>query len=234
MKTNAAIEKLCRALYRSIVAHPDNIRWATQGPVVRALMPSGVSRALDVGCGGGRYTECLASRAERVVGVEPDWAQICRVRAKGRAIWLVQGAAEALPFRGGSFDLVLCTEVLEHLEDDAAGLAELRRVLRSRGRLILSVPLLPPPYPDPAHRRAGYTARGLRDLVERAGFRIEEARFCMFRLSRLMLRWMSAFVGRFRIAPPLLPIIHLERVGWRAKGEDALPFNLVVAAGKDP
>ncbi|MBI4561587.1 MAG: hypothetical protein HY724_06035 [Candidatus Rokubacteria bacterium] len=56
----------------------------------------------------------------------------------------------------------------------------------------------------------------------------------MFRLSRLMLRWMSAFVGRFRIAPPLLPVVHLERLGGQARGEDALPFNLVVAAGKDP
>lgn len=52
----------------------------------------------------------------------------------------VAADAQHLPFKDGAFDRVVCTEVLEHIPDDRAGIAELRRVLKSGGLLAVSVP----------------------------------------------------------------------------------------------
>jgi len=50
----------------------------------------------------------------------------------------VQGTAESLPFRSDSFDALIALDLLEHLDDDVVGAAEMCRVLRPRGRLVVS------------------------------------------------------------------------------------------------
>ena len=68
--------------------------------------------------------------------VNPDRPQF----VDGRLAQVKQGAAESLPFEGASFDLVTGLDVVEHLDDDIAGLSEMRRVLRPDGRAVLFVP----------------------------------------------------------------------------------------------
>lgn len=75
--------------------------------------------------------------------------------------------AGALPLRDGSADCVICTEVLEHLPDPAACVAEGHRLLRPGGTFIASVPFLYPVHADP-HDYQRFTAEGLRHLF--AGF----------------------------------------------------------------
>src|SRR5205823_5640477 len=98
-------------------------------------------RVLDCGCGMGFHLMVMSSLWQlTLVGLDSDaerlrWAERERVPAE-----LVHGDAERLPFEDESFDAVLMSEVLEHLEDDGRALAEARRVLRCGGRLAVSVP----------------------------------------------------------------------------------------------
>ena len=105
--------------------------------VLRWASPSGC-RVLDVGCGVGMYTAAFQRTTPYVFGVEvePERARA----AKGRARGVVQAVGEHLPFADGSFDLVFSHEVLEHVEDDRACAAEMVRVARPGGRIVVFVP----------------------------------------------------------------------------------------------
>jgi SAM-dependent methyltransferase len=99
---------------------------------------------LDAGCGDGRYFAVLAGRApsERIAGCDIaerilETARATAARA-GLTPELVRSNVESLPFEDGAFDLVLCTQVLEHVVDPPAVLRELARVLEPGGTLLLS------------------------------------------------------------------------------------------------
>ena len=113
-------------------------------------------RVLDLGCGGGRHAfECLR-RGARVVALDADAGEVAAVRGMFYAMAaagevtapasgeVVRGDALALPYRDGSFDRVIASEVLEHIRDDRAAIAELVRVLRVGGVLAVTVPRLGP------------------------------------------------------------------------------------------
>jgi SAM-dependent methyltransferase len=100
-------------------------------------------RVLDAGCGGGGMPLSLAEHAAFVVGIDP----VDRFRDAGRALQRERGLASlhfaradgmALPFRAGSFDLVLSHAVIEHVPDATRYLSECRRVLAPGGRCYLS------------------------------------------------------------------------------------------------
>ena len=90
-----------------------------------ALIPDGVSNVLDAGCGDGTLSNRLAERGIEVVGVDISSVALSHIEAKR-----VVGSVGQLPFRDSAFDLVLCTEVLEHLPVDVypQALGELERV----------------------------------------------------------------------------------------------------------
>jgi len=98
-----------------------------------------VPRALDVGCGAGGFATRLGRVADDVVAVDraPEPLATCAERGL-RSV--VRCDARALPFDDASFDLVTLFDVLEHVRDERAALAETRRVLRPGGRLFVSVP----------------------------------------------------------------------------------------------
>jgi 2-polyprenyl-3-methyl-5-hydroxy-6-metoxy-1,4-benzoquinol methylase len=87
---------------------------------------------LDVGCGEGVLTEQWAERFERVVGVDLDHPALGREWERRRRSNLEFRAADAasLPFAENEFDLVCGVEMLEHLPDPSAALAEMARVAR--------------------------------------------------------------------------------------------------------
>jgi SAM-dependent methyltransferase len=91
------------------------------------------SRVLDAGCGEGVLVEEYADRLD-ITGVDANYSS-ARV---------THGSVTDLPFPAGSFDRALCLDVLEHLayEDQPRALAELFRVLRPGGELLVSVPNL--------------------------------------------------------------------------------------------
>jgi SAM-dependent methyltransferase len=114
---------------------------------IRALVAEQLpcARYLDAGCGDGRYLAALAGLparpahatatdiSERILAVAREAAA-----AAGIEVETVRANVEALPFPDGSFDVVLCTQVIEHLLDPALGLAELARVLAPGGHAIVT------------------------------------------------------------------------------------------------
>jgi len=91
-------------------------------------------RVLDLGCGTGRNLPLLDARA-RAVGVDPCRESLLAARPRAPRAALVRARAEALPFRDGAFDTVVSGLVFCSVTDPSAGLAEVRRVLRSGGTL---------------------------------------------------------------------------------------------------
>lgn len=98
-------------------------------------------RALDVCCGTGDVSLALARTGARVTGLDfsPEMLTVARQRARRAAepVEFVQGDALALPFAEGSFDAVTISYGLRNLADFRAGLAEMARVLRPGGRLVV-------------------------------------------------------------------------------------------------
>jgi ubiquinone/menaquinone biosynthesis C-methylase UbiE len=108
-------------------------------PVVRRLIdaaPAGV--ALDAACGTGRHTAYLRERGHAVVGVDATPEMLDRARARVPEADLRVGDLEALPLDGASVDLAVCALALTHVRDIGPVVAELARVLRRGGRLVLS------------------------------------------------------------------------------------------------
>lgn len=95
---------------------------------------------LNIGCGDGYLERSAQQRNWSVVSVDPDAKSVAALKARG--IDARCGRIESLPVESDSLDVVLCTEVLEHLTPESleAGLAEIRRVLKPAGLLIGTVP----------------------------------------------------------------------------------------------
>lgn len=114
-------------------------------------LPAG-SRILDIGCGSGRHvTAAYGLDQAVVVGADPCFDDLCRARSRlcfhdqcgvhGNGRWALAGAdINRLPFPDGTFDLVICSEVLEHIPDHHQAMNEIVRVLKPGCQLVVSVP----------------------------------------------------------------------------------------------
>ncbi len=102
------------------------LAWLRQEATL-AEMTFGAPRVLDVGCGGKPYYSLFASFADSYFGVDVDNPSAD-----------ITGTVESIPVPDGSYDLVLCTQVLEHALDPAKAVAELWRVTAPGGRVLLS------------------------------------------------------------------------------------------------
>ncbi len=148
--------------------------YAARRALVRRLVaPLPTGRAVDVGCGGGGNTAVLRDLGWRVTGVEHS--PVAAPLAARRGFPVVRADARRLPFRDGSMDLVMSTDMWEHVADDEAVAAETARVLRSGGRALVAVPCSMKLWSghDVAlgHERR-YERDQLVDLVERAGLEV--------------------------------------------------------------
>ncbi len=127
----------------------------------RDLAEEGTSlrgRLLDLGCGNSPYRALLTCISD-YIGYDLD------ITASKP---MVAGAADRLPFAAGSFDSVLCTQVLEHVPEPWRVLEEIARVLRPGGKLLLSAPQAWRLHEQPRDYYR-YTRYGLDYLLRRAG-----------------------------------------------------------------
>lgn len=123
----------------------DDIRWVR---TLKNLVPGRLAwfdrhvdwagkDVLDLGCAGGFMAEALATKGARVTGIDPasEAVEAARARAAsiGQNIRYDTGVGEALPYPEASFDIVVCVDVLEHVNDLAQVTREIARVLRPGG-----------------------------------------------------------------------------------------------------
>jgi SAM-dependent methyltransferase len=172
------------------------------------------NHVLDLGCGEKPY-KSLFSNAQSYVGID--------YRSKSAE---VRGVGEHLPFREESFDTVICTQVLEHVENPKLVLEELRRVLTDDGLVVLSTH----GFWIEGHEKVDYwrwTIQGLRKIFEDSGFKIVESHsmesyssFLQFAslyipgniaglLFQVLINLSGLFLRGLRGKGPNLPIVHI-------------------------
>ena len=147
--------------------------WLTSA--LTATAPRAHGRLLDVGCGDRRFEPLFQPFIESYTGVEHEAVfntTDASKRLKGPDV-LYDGSR--LPFEAAAFDTVISTEVLEHTSDPAALVAEMARVLKPNGTVILTAPFAFRLHEEP-YDYFRYTPHGLASLFERAGLRIVETR----------------------------------------------------------
>jgi SAM-dependent methyltransferase len=179
------------------------------------------TRVLDAGCGCGRHIcESFRTPGVDVAGVDLKWDDLTKTRGflslmagnkEGR--WVVaQADVTNLPFSDGSFDVVLCSEVLEHIDDNQTAVAELIRVLRPGGDLVVTVPRF---FPERIcwaisrayHQESGghiriYKKMELLNLLEDAGVRCR--RICYRHGLHSPYWWIKCLVGHKNETFPLV------------------------------
>jgi len=136
------------------------------------------TEVFDVGCGERPYAEFFKPRIARYWGLEyPPVADNLNPDVWNRPEMLrtvvdVWGDAQRLPFADATFDTVLAAEMLEHIPDPNACVAEIARVIKPGGRFLLTVPLVAPlhQWPFDFYR---FTPKGIEAIVQRNGFEVE-------------------------------------------------------------
>lgn len=150
-------------------------------------------RVLDVGCSSGYLSEPLSQRGNTLVGIELDPEAAREAERFCERVLVGDVETMELPLEPGSFDVVLCGDVIEHLRDPGAALARLRPLLKPGGRLVVSTPNIANwamrlsllagrwrytdrGFLDRTHTHL-FTRRTLVETIERAGYHVEQVDF---------------------------------------------------------
>lgn len=186
-------------------------------------------RVLEIGSGIGNMSEHFVDR-ERVVLTDTEAAYRAHLERRFGHLPRVTVAELTLPevpppLLDEGIDTIICLNVLEHIEDDRAALAAMRRLLRPGGRLVLLVPALPAVYGS-LDRGLGHQRRYTRELLAArsrdAGFRLRHLEY--FNLAGIPGWWFVGRVLKRRLIPTqslalydaLVPLFRLERLlPWR-------------------
>jgi ubiquinone/menaquinone biosynthesis C-methylase UbiE len=184
------------------------------------LAPRPGDRVLEIGCGAGH----LLAQMPSAHGFGIDLAESLLAKAARRVTkrgTLVQGDAEHLPFRDGTWGRIYCSEVLEHLLSPAAALAEMRRIVAHEGVAVVSVP----------NERL---INALKALLQKSGlYRILlRARAGEYQMpNRMDDEWhlhVFDLAGLLALIPPGLRVTHIEGVPFRW-----LPLRYIVRCESD-
>jgi ubiquinone/menaquinone biosynthesis C-methylase UbiE len=166
-----------------------NRAWVVRRMVSKYATPN--APILDAGCGTGLNLRHLP---EGSTGVDINPRNIALLRKRLPNHTVIEADVEALPFEDGSFGTVLCTEVIEHIPDPSAALAEYRRVLKPGGVLIGSVPARSAiwklrflsstcPHSEPFHNE--YLPAEVRAML--AGWTVEHLRYSLLHFNVLFV-----------------------------------------------
>lgn len=212
--------------YAELAALEDSHWWycgrrAVVAEQLRGLGLPSPAAILEVGCGtGGNLAMLSAFGAVDVVEMSPTARRW--LAGSGRPLREVFAGAypEGVDLGERRYDLIVLFDVLEHLVDDVAALAALRRHLAPGGRLVLTVPAYPgmwSRHDERLHHRRRYTRASLRGVVEAAGWRV--GRLTHFNALLLPLAMAARVADRWRAdrttpigaAQPAAPLNRLLR-----------------------
>lgn len=104
----------------------------------------GAEKILDIGCGRGFYEKAITSLFPNVsitaIDTNSSYLGQARKNVQSQRVNFKKVDGGKLPFKNNSFDRIICSEVLEHVKDDGAVIAEMMRVLKPAGKVIITVP----------------------------------------------------------------------------------------------
>lgn len=230
--------------------------FVSKSPILRAFRPGWIDEArliiqvdifrklakdaqfygicLNAGCGEGLYSEFLESFQDvsEIINLDLELPSIPerRVDTRHKA---KQGSLTCLPFSDATFDCCLCSEVVEHINNDVLAVLELGRVIKPGGYLLISVPTPPAPY-DSAHVREGYTLNELSKLLMKSGFIVKCHMYCFHIFMRFIYSlWQWQFVSFGKEKRNYLPRFIVLAFGYLDKHlKLGKPWDLVILAQK--
>jgi SAM-dependent methyltransferase len=195
------------ALYPLMAQVEDTHWWFCSRQAIVASVLSGLglspgARILEPGCGtGGNFA--MLSRFGEVYAMDAD-LDACKFAGARKTAKVEQGQLpERVPFEGVSFDLVVMTDVLEHLVRDQDSLTALRERLKPGGWLLATVPAfqwLWSVHDTTHHHQRRYVARDLRALIERSGYSVAYLSYYNFLLFPAIAA--ARGLGRLRKSDP--------------------------------
>lgn len=216
-------------------------RWLVQR-LLRQALRRNRPEILDVGCGTGANLMSLAALGNATgCDISPEAVQYCRSRGLDRVV--LQPGPVSLPFPDGSFGLVTCLDVIEHVDDDAAMLGEIARTLRPGGTALITAPAHPAlwsVHDESVHHQRRYRRTDLLAKLGRAGLVPRRTTYLNGFLLPLIIpvRWLRDRLVRpkettsdFHLRlPPWLNAVFLAtfRAEWAWVRFAPLPFGLSI------
>jgi SAM-dependent methyltransferase len=172
------------SVYEAEYCHEMNHWWYRErrrlfGRLLRTYVDSlATAVCADIGTSTGTNLTMFSDLGVRhCVGLEYDFGAIGLAREK-HATPIVQGSAEMIPFTDGVFDLVTCTDVLEHVQKDYESVREIRRILKTGGFAIFTVPAFQSLWGHQdtvSHHLRRYRKSDLEKIVKNSGFDVIES-----------------------------------------------------------
>ncbi|HOF04839.1 MAG TPA: class I SAM-dependent methyltransferase [Syntrophales bacterium] len=187
-------------------------------------------KVLDAGCGLGRHVgEVFRREGIDVCAVDLRWDDLCRTKGllfhmaaqKGGRWAVLQSDVLALPFRDAAFDVVICSEVLEHIKEGRRAVEEIVRILKPGGELVVSVPRYLPEricwllsrsyHEEPGGHVRIFRQRELQRLLEDAGTACTAVRYK--HALHAPYWWLRCLVGHKNEGHPLVRL-YREFLEW--------------------
>jgi SAM-dependent methyltransferase len=161
----------CQALWQSAGTYESSFHRGDEHIYKPIPEKVGEGRILDVGCGTGVLLARLKSERRELYGfdISPTGVRIAKTINKDTNLFVAD--ARHMPFKSNSFDYIICTEVLEHIEGDDA-IRECYRVLRANGSALFSVPNGRGSYRLGTGHVRYFTFKSFTSFLEQAGFEI--------------------------------------------------------------
>lgn len=187
--------------------------WFNQqsGEITKGVVINPEQTVVDVGCGDGGFIGFVAGLGAEVIFIDQDAARLARTesriaQSRARAYRPIHSDCDPIPLEGGIGDIVICTEVLEHVPDPIKFLSEVIRIAKPGAQLLISVPdarseqfvsaTAPPEcFQEPNHIRF-FTAQAFEKLLIEGGLEIESHQFtgCFWSMY-WPLSWMTCEPG---------------------------------------
>lgn len=171
-------------------------------------------RVIDVGCGVGSNLRLLQSMRSKLVGIDSEMYSLLHTKKSLSAVPLVNADVMKLPIKTDCVDLILASDILEHLDEDTIGIREIYRTLKREGKVIFTVPAFRSLWGVQdivgMHRRR-YSKKELIRKIEGEGFKILRSSYFNFFL------FFPILIGR--------RIIYL--LGLRIESENEINFPLI-------
>lgn len=185
-----------------------------------ASLPAGY-RVMEIGCGTGHLLKTLKDTCVhgRLVGMDLYWQGLA-FASQRTSTSLIQGRAEWMPFREGTFDLIGMFDVLEHLENDDEILVSVGKMLKKGGKLLLTVPAERQLWSTTdliAHHQRRYEKDELQQKLVKSGFQIS-----------YISEFMQVLHPLARLRPPAPVLLEAMSAGENRRSQEELSQELKV------
>jgi ubiquinone/menaquinone biosynthesis C-methylase UbiE len=173
--------------------------------VVAEIPPTPKQKILDIGCGDGVLPYLIYQKTKsEITGVDTDKESLKAGERKlaemGAKIKLVEGSAYQLPFAKNYFDVVIATEVIEHLQNTEKFLAEMGRVLKPGGKVIITTPVKLSAIPEDSMHVKEFTPKELQVVIREYFQKVSLVTTHSLLLKKIYL-WQASSLGRVHVEP---------------------------------